>query len=237
MIVLILAGGIGSRLQSVINNVPKPMADINEKPFLYYLFNYLSKFSINEVILSVGYKKDIIIDYFGNRIDNLNITYSIEDEPLGTGGAIKNSFRLFSQKEDDSIVVINGDTFFDIDLNELLDKHMLLNADITIAVKKMYNFERYGSVSIRENYITDFNEKQFTNEGYINGGVYIINKNLFNKYDEELNRFSFEQYIEKRVNQLKISAYLSEGYFIDIGIPEDYEKAKKNIKLVNNGNI
>ena len=220
-----LAGGLGTRLRGVINDLPKPMAIINGKPFLHYVFVYLSKQKINNVILSVGYKAEIIESFFGNRYLDIEIAYSKETEPLGTGGGIKQAFQLVN----DFAFVLNGDTFFDIDLNSLRDFHLQNEADITLALKSMKNFDRYGTVLLHENRIVNFEEKKFLVEGLINGGVYFFGKNIFENIVEE--KFSFEKVVlEKYVSQKKLCGKIYNDYFIDIGIPEDYLKAQQELK-------
>jgi len=226
MEVIILAGGLGTRLQSVINNIPKPMADINGKPFLEYMLQYLDSFSISTVILSVGYKENIIKDYFGNKYKNINIKYSSEETPLGTGGAIKRALTLV---EKENVLVLNGDTFIDIDLREFINTYKEKTFHISIGLNKMYNFDRYGAVSILKNKIVNFEEKQFKKEGFINSGIYIINKHIFDKINIE--RFSFEDFLQKNIDNLNIYPFIcNNSYFIDIGIPSDYERCKLDFK-------
>ena len=168
---IILCGGLGTRLRSVISDVPKPMAPINNKPFLAFVLEYLKKQNISRVVLAVSYKYEIIQEYFGNSYLGMQILYSIEKEPLGTGGAILEALNLINS---DSCYVLNGDTFFDVNLDRL----KLDDSDICVALKPMKNFDRYGSVDIDNNsYISAFNEKKFTSNGLINGGVYLIKKN------------------------------------------------------------
>lgn len=220
MEVIVLAGGFGTRLQSVVKDVPKPMADINGKPFLEYILEYLLNYGITKTILSVGYKKEIIENYFGNSYKAIDIVYSKEDEPLGTGGAIKKAL-TFCKSE--NVLVLNGDTFFEINLQTLIQEHKKADADVTISLKKMYNFDRYGKVILEKNRVISFAEKEFSSSGLINGGVYIIRKDIFDIYEK---KFSFEQeFLEKKLSMLSICAYIDKGYFIDIGIPKDYEKA------------
>ncbi|WP_373034661.1 nucleotidyltransferase family protein [Sulfurimonas sp.] len=224
---IILAGGFGTRLQSVVKDVPKPMADINGKPFLEYILNMLSKQGVTDVVFSVGYKADIIKKYFGHKYKNININYSIEEIALGTGGAIKKSLDMCKEKD---VLVLNGDTYFDVSLNELFDKYKELDCSLILSLKVMHNSNRYGSVIVENNYIKSFTEKKYKEKSLINGGVYIINKNLFT--NSILNgTFSFESdFLEKNVNNLKFGFLISNGYFIDIGIPEDYEKAKLDLQ-------
>jgi D-glycero-alpha-D-manno-heptose 1-phosphate guanylyltransferase len=220
---IILAGGFGTRLQSVVKNLPKPMADINNKPFLDYILDYLLKYEITDVVLSVGYKQEVIKEKYKESYKSINIKYASEDEPLGTGGAIKNALQYI---EGEHVVVLNGDTFFDIDLKEFIEQHIFTKTDATLALKKMYKFDRYGRVDIEGNYVKGFIEKDFCEEGLINGGIYILKKEIFDKYSFSKN-FSFENDIlEKKVSSINIGAYVSDGFFIDIGIPEDYARAK-----------
>lgn len=230
MTAIILAGGFGTRLQSVVRDVPKPMADINGKPFLEYLFQYLSKYNISDVVLSVGYKQEIIKDYFGNKYKNINIKYSCEDTPLGTGGAIKKAFSLI--ETDDSILVINGDTFFDVNLDNLTNKTIKNNFDIVMSLKELKDFDRYGSVIVEDNIIMDFQEKKFITKGYINCGVYVIRKQIFDNM-EALNNFSFEEFLKSNLSNLAAYSHISnDSYFIDIGIPDDYTKAQIDFKEI-----
>ncbi|MBM7609068.1 D-glycero-alpha-D-manno-heptose 1-phosphate guanylyltransferase [Lysinibacillus composti] len=224
---IILAGGFGTRLRSVVSDVPKPMAPVADKPFLNYLFEYLSKFQITSVVLCTGYKHEIIEQYFSNTFKEISIKYSVEDEPLGTGGAIKKAFDLI---ESDSAIILNGDTLFNVDLSQLIAAHEKNNAEISIALKHLTNYDRYGSVLLENNQVVGFEEKQFKNEGYINGGVYIINKAVFEKFDLP-KTFSFEkEVLETKHSKLNVHGYQSSAYFIDIGIPGDYEKAQKEVK-------
>lgn len=221
--VIILAGGFGTRLSSVVKDVPKPMAPVNGYPFLHYIFKELQHQHIQEVILSVGYKKEIIQDFFQDNYLDISIQYAVENEPLGTGGGIKRAFSLV--KED--AFILNGDTYFDIKLTQLKDA----SADICIALKPMFEFDRYGSVEINERQrIIAFNEKKYCPHGLINGGVYYFHKSLFDRILTE-EKFSFEKDIlEKHLNDLNIYGKIFDNYFIDIGIPEDYERAKHDFK-------
>lgn len=213
---IILCGGLGTRLRSVISDVPKPMAPINNKPFLAFVLEYLKKQNISRVVLAVSYKYEIIQEYFGNSYLGMQILYSIEKEPLGTGGAILEALNLINS---DSCYVLNGDTFFDVNLDRL----KLDDSDICVALKPMKNFDRYGSVDIDNNsYISAFNEKKFTSNGLINGGVYLIKKNIFNSFNLP-NKFSFEEFFQENFLIFNAKATLFDDYFIDIGIPQDYK--------------
>lgn len=215
---IILAGGFGTRLQSVVSNVPKPMAPINDKPFLEYLMDELNCQGFDKVVLAVGYKRECIINYFGNKYKNIDIVYSIEESPLGTGGCVKQAIKFI---DDDFVFILNGDTMFKIDFNEMSK----LNA-LSIACKKMYNFDRYGEVNINELMITSFSEKRYVEEGYINGGIYYLPITVFDSFNIS-EKFSLEKdFFEVYIKSLNIKAFLSDDYFIDIGIPSDYAKAQ-----------
>lgn len=217
---IVLAGGFGTRLKDVVKNIPKPMADIGGKPFLEILLEYLRQNSIEKVILSVGYKKEFIMNYFKNNFKCLKISYSIENKPLGTGGAIKKALELI---DDDNVFILNGDTFFNINLLDMKRFHLKNCADITISLKNMKNFDRYGAVVLNKSRVIKFEEKKNVKSGYINGGTYILKKDIL-KDQEDI--FSFEEYLSK--TKKNIYGYKNDSYFIDIGVPEDYLKAKKD---------
>ena len=221
---IVLAGGLGTRLRSVISDLPKPMAPIGEKPFLEYILKYLQKNSITRVILSVGYKWETIKEYFGDKFENIELIYSVEDEPLGTGGAIK---KAMNQVKNSQVYIINGDTFFDVDLKSLVLKD---NSKLILSLKHMTNFDRYGCVeSDNNNLVLAFTEKEYRESGNINGGIYLASKDIFNDYDLD-EKFSFEEFMQINFKELKISEKVFENYFIDIGIPEDYAKAQNEIE-------
>ncbi len=230
MEVIILAGGIGKRLQGIVKDVPKPMADIKGKPFLSYLMDYLSGKGVNKVLLSVGYKYEVIKSYFGLKYENLDIEYIIENEPLGTGGALRESL---NKARGDDVMVLNGDTFFNIDLKKMVDFHFTHDSIITIAVKSMYNFDRYGTVRLEKDRIVGFEEKSFKDFGYINGGVYVVNKTISSFFKQKKTPFSFEvDFLYENIKNIPSFAFICDNYFIDIGVPEDYERAQKELKNI-----
>lgn len=216
---IVLAGGFGTRLRKVVSDVPKPMAPINGRPFLEYLLDELIKKGITKVIIAVGYKKELIKNYFHEKYKEIEIVYSEEDIPLGTGGAIKKALNLSKEKD---VFVINGDTIFDVDIKEMYKFHQENNLFLTLAIKEMRNFDRYGSLILDGNKIIKFEEKKYVEKGYINGGIYLLNREIL-KNNAEI--FSFEKEILENKNcEIEKYGYKSEGYFIDIGIPEDYYK-------------
>ena len=225
---LILAGGKGTRLQSIVSKLPKSMAPINGIPFLSYQFNLLLKHEIKTAYLAVGHLSELIKNYYGNSYQGINLEYIKENEPLGTGGAIS---QAISHTKTNDILVLNGDSIFTIDLKEFFDSHVQKQADFSVALKKLKNFDRYGVVKMDDNQkIIDFEEKQHQQEGHINGGVYILNKLKFGslKFPKA---YSFEkEFLESQFNNFKFYGYPSTSYFLDIGIPEDYEQAQQDFK-------
>ncbi|MGI7822128.1 nucleotidyltransferase family protein [Campylobacter coli] len=213
---IVLAGGLGTRLKSVVQDLPKPMAPINGKPFLAFVLEYLKKQGIAEVILSVSYKYELIQEYFKDEFEGMKIRYNVEKELLGTGGAIKDALKLIQNQ----VYVLNGDTIFDIDLKKLV----LNGSKICIALKQMQNFDRYGTVNVDEQgIVTSFEEKVFKKQGLINGGIYLLKKDIFDEFSLE-KKFSFEEFLQENYKLLKIQTQIFDDYFIDIGIPEDYIK-------------
>lgn len=227
---IILAGGFGTRLQSVVSDVPKPMAPINSIPFLNYQLAYLKHFGIENIILSVGYLNEKIRDYYQSELNGLNINYVIEETPLGTGGGIRKAMEL---NKDELVLALNGDSYFDVDLYHFKKLHSLKNSQISLALRKVQNASRYGAIKIDEtDRITSFKEKSSqAHEGFINAGVYILNQDVFLKHTPANCNFSIEKdFFEKQHQTLPIYGFEFSGYFIDIGIPEDYNKAQHDFK-------
>jgi D-glycero-alpha-D-manno-heptose 1-phosphate guanylyltransferase len=230
MDVIILAGGLGTRLRPVVGELPKCMAPVCGEPFLYYLFSYLHRLpEIKRIILSLGYKHEAVVEWTESLKEfDFEYVYSIEDEPLGTGGAIKKSL-IYANEE--NVLILNGDTFFNIDLNLFLQQHIGCNALLSVALKPMTQFERYGNVEVNEKaVITAFREKQYCKEGQINGGIYLLktSRNLLESFPD---KFSYETaFLQPQAKEGNIYGFTHNDYFIDIGIPEDYAKANAGIK-------
>jgi D-glycero-alpha-D-manno-heptose 1-phosphate guanylyltransferase len=225
---IVLAGGFGTRLKNVVNDVPKPMAPVNGKPFLTYILDFLQKKGTKKVVLCTGYLSEIIERFYGNSYKNIVLEYSVEKEPLGTGGAIKKALDYITEE---NVLILNGDTFFDVELDKMISDHINKNADFTLALKPMKEFDRYGTVQISQNgRVTGFEEKRYQSAGYINGGVYVIKKNIFESTDLP-EKFSLESdFMCKTLSRKHFNGFVSDTYFIDIGIPEDYYKAEKDFK-------
>lgn len=227
---IILAGGLGTRLQGVIGAYPKCMAPVNGQPFLAYLFEYLGRQKCTRVILSLGYKHKVITDWIEDQDTLFEVDCVIEEEPLGTGGGILAAMEM---AETDDVAIVNGDTMFKVDLAQQLAFHRSKNAETTLALKKMKQFDRYGIVNTdAPGTITSFEEKQYRDEGMINGGVYFINRERFLARNLP-DKFSFEKdYLEKFVKEKKFYGFESDSYFIDIGVPTDYDTAQIDFKTL-----
>jgi D-glycero-alpha-D-manno-heptose 1-phosphate guanylyltransferase len=219
---VILAGGMGTRLHEVVPDLPKPMAPVNGKPFLWYLLKWLTEYPVSKIILSTGYKHESIISYFGNSFEGIPVKYTIEKEPLGTGGGLVFAAGKASGSD---FIVINGDTYFPIDLNRFCLFHTGHSAFITVALKKMKDFSRYGTIEYTDGKILQFHEKKFCHDGFINGGIYVMNRNmLMSRHLPEI--FSLEKdVLEKSSGTSDLFGMAFNEPFLDIGIPEEYRRA------------
>ena len=229
---IILAGGLGTRLRSVITNLPKCMAPVAGKPFIHFVIEFLKENGVTHFIFSVGYLHEVIEKYLQENYPHLNYTLSIEDEPLGTGGAIKLACSKVLGKE---VLICNGDTLYKIDVLAFSQFHQEKKSACTLSLKPMHDFDRYGVVEINKvGNIQSFKEKQFYQSGLINGGLYALDVERFlNESFPE--KFSFEkEYLERKVaaaspEKTDMFGMIQDKYFIDIGIPEDYEKAQRDL--------
>ncbi len=230
--VIILAGGFGTRLSGVVKDLPKPMANIQGKPFLHYIFQQLKKYDVRHVVLSTGYKSQQITDYFGSRYQGIHIDYAVEKSPLGTGGGILNAMSYCSSGE---VFILNGDTFFDIDLRQFLQLHSGHRAAMSIALRRMDDCSRYGFVRRDEtDRIVLFGEKkEGMKDCLINGGSYLIDRRQLQSLPLPP-KFSMEKDVfERYVGQLPIYGFAFDAYFIDIGIPSDYKRAQDELPRLN----
>lgn len=225
---IILAGGRGTRLQAVCPDLPKVMAPVGSRPFLEILIDYLGREGIESVILSVGYRHEAIVEFFGDRYGCVSISYAIEHQPLGTGGAMR---KALAQLSPGPAVVLNGDTFLQADYRKLMAAHRAAKASLTIALKHVDDVSRYGSVALSGDRIVGFSEKQAAGPGVINTGVYVLGADIFDGYDLP-ESFSFERdFLYRAPGVIAPHGHLVDGYFIDIGIPEDYRRAIAELPL------
>jgi NDP-sugar pyrophosphorylase family protein len=224
---IVLAGGLGTRLKSIIAEVPKPLAPINGKSFLSYLIANLKKQGISKIHLSIHHLAEKIIETFK---EEEGLEFHLEEDLLGTGGAIR--FNLQFVKSE-NIFVFNGDVMSSTNLFEMQNFHLKHESQFTISATSVEDVSRFGSLQILENgKIANFGEKALEGKGFINSGIYLANAKFLN---EELckiqkNSFSIEKdFFEGNKNLL---AFKNEGYFFDIGTPKDYldfqEKVKSN---------
>jgi D-glycero-alpha-D-manno-heptose 1-phosphate guanylyltransferase len=222
---IIIAGGKGTRLSAVLSDRPKPMAPIHNKPFLSYLLDYLRGYEVKKVVLAVGYMHEKVQRYYGKDYGGMKVAFSIEDQPLGTGGAIK---KALSQCNGESVLVMNGDSFFGVNLQLFYDQFKDSQAIAQLALKKMEDISRYGSVTLGANdLIKSFNEKGETGLGLINGGVYALDRNKVLPFLTK-ESFSFEyDFLGLQVGHQAITGITFDSAFIDIGTPESYQEAIK----------
>ena len=223
---IVLAGGFGTRLAQVVKDVPKPMASVCGRPFLEYQMDWLTGQGVDRIVLAVGYKKECVMDHFGQEYKSAAIAYSVEDTPLYTGGAAKKALGLCREER---VFIANGDSWFPVDLRQMRRDAEASGVPVTIAVKRMKDFSRYGDVAVdKEGFITAFQEKSYCEDGRINGGVYDVVRTVLDDYPEafSIEKDCFPALVSKR----KIRAFSDEASFIDIGIPEDYARVQKFFK-------
>lgn len=224
---LILAGGKGTRLQSVVSDLPKPLAPVAGRPFLAWQLDHLASQGLHKVILSIGYLPDLFLDQIGESWKGMSIRYVREDAPLGTGGAIRWACEQFT---DSQFWVLNGDTYTDFDLSAMWEFHQASRTICTLALKQMTDFDRYGTVQIDgQGRILGFSEKMAVDAGLINAGVYLMHRDLILGQPSGV-AFSFEtEVLEKLAGQGDLSGLPVAGHFLDIGIPDDYQISQSAI--------
>ncbi len=227
---IILAGGLGTRLRSSVPDLPKCMAPVADHPFLKYVVDYFRRQGITRVVFSLGYKHELIEEFLANEYADLDYSCIIESEPLGTGGAV---YKSISEVKSDDVLVLNGDTYFEINLSTLSAFHESNEADCTLSLKQMMKTDRYGTVELDAyRRIQSFKEKQFNENAIVNGGVYALKVPSF-AAETFPEKFSFEKdYFEAFYQERKMFGLIQKGYFIDIGIPEDYSRAQQDFKLI-----
>ena len=228
---IVLAGGLGTRLASRLHGLPKPMAPVAGRPFLEILLTQLRRSGCSRVLLSVGHQHTVIQDHFGASFHGMPLDYVIESGPLGTGGAIR---LALARAREESVLVLNGDTFLDADYAAMLRFHAAEvqargGAAVTLAVVHRDDVSRYGSVTIEGHRITGFQEKGSSGPGWISAGTYALSRNL--AWPPALpEKFSVEQdFFVPEVARLRPAAFKVDGFFLDIGIPEDLDRAQAEL--------
>lgn len=232
---ILLCGGLGTRLRSVVSDRPKPMADIAGKPFLHYLVRMLSEKGVERFVFALGYMGEQIEAYFQDvREYGISIVYSYEESPLGTGGAIRNAL---SKMQEEDVLILNADTYFDMDYRSLFQEQSRKCADMTIASREIEDVSRYGAIlKDTDGRILRWNEKQSGSgetaprRGEINGGIYVMKRSLIEKIPagkQSLENDCIPVWLSHSIN---IHALRSDGYFMDIGVPEDYRRFQEDVQ-------
>jgi D-glycero-alpha-D-manno-heptose 1-phosphate guanylyltransferase len=223
---ILLAGGFGTRLAARLNGVPKPMAPVAGRPFLEILLNQVQRAGCTRAFLSIGYLHEQIQNHFGLSWRGMQLHYVIEETPLGTGGAIRAALGQAAEK---SVLILNGDTFLQADYASLLAFHAAEDARMTMAITHQADIARYGGVLIAGKRVVGFQEKGRSGPGWINAGAYVLNSNL--EWPQSLpEKFSFEtDFLAPEIGRLAPAAFQVDGFFLDIGVPEDLDRAQTEL--------
>ena len=222
---VVLAGGLGTRLRSVVPNLPKPMAPVAGRPFLEILLTMLARKGVQRAVLSVGYRANVIQSHFGPRFNGLELVYEVEAEPLGTGGALRAALARCQSKQ---ALVVNGDTFLDLDVAELAARWQAHKRPLIVG-RQMADTARYGRLRVDGSRLTGFQEKGPSGPGLINTGHYLLPTNLLDACGLP-SAFSFEaDFITPRLAELELEVFETTGQFIDIGVPDDYQRAQTEL--------
>lgn len=223
---IILAGGLGTRLRSTVPDLPKPMAPINGRPFLEHQMDYWIQQGVTRFVLSVGFMRDKIMAHFQNEYRGVEVAYAEEIEPLGTGGGLVLAYQKLIG--DQPFLVMNGDTFFEVDLKALQNFHHDKHASVSMALFQVEANDRYMGVQVSsDGYIQKFRAEQGVSQ-LANGGVYLMNREVLKDTPWQTGaKLSLEDDLFQRIQQSGhyIGGMLFEGRFIDIGVPFDYQRA------------
>ena len=225
---VILAGGLGTRLRAAVSDVPKPMAPINGRPFLEYQIDFWFEQGIKHFILSVGYKHEIISSYFGSQYHGATIDYVVEDVPMGTGGGLLASLKYLSNIN--PFLLLNGDSFFEVSISDLLKHHLVNRAAVTFSLFRTSERGRYMGMQLSDDgRILSLGDKKDQSDVLANGGVYIVDPMAFDGFPAPTKvAISLEGDIfpELLKSEAGMWGHQSNGFFIDIGVPEDYFRAQ-----------
>jgi mannose-1-phosphate guanylyltransferase len=228
---LLLVGGLGSRLRSELGYLPKPMVDVGGRPFLERLMINLRSYNIRSIVLAVSYGRELIESHFGDGAAlGVSIRYSREAEPLGTGGALRNALPLL---RGDHIVVVNGDSFVDVDYDDLLRFHRMHGKRLTIVAVHRSDCRDFGRLRISDNRIALFLEKDHSDPsaGYINGGAYIFDRLLVDSIPAGAVRsLEMDVFPSLLTNGECIPVYCSDRYFMDLGTPERLQQMREDFR-------
>jgi D-glycero-alpha-D-manno-heptose 1-phosphate guanylyltransferase len=222
---IVLAGGLGTRLKKVVPDLPKPMAPVAGRPFLEILLSMLAGKGFTRVILSLGFMSEKISSHFGDDYLGMELAYEIEDQPLGTGGAIR---AALARCEKDHAFIFNGDTYLDLEV-DALEYLWQESHNPMIVVREVPDTARFGRVDISDGRVTDFLEKGESGLGLINAGCYVLPKDGLDEFPLG-QLFSIEtDYFIKNLHQIRFDGFITQGRFIDIGVPVDYALAQTEL--------
>ncbi len=223
---VVLAGGFGTRLRSVVPDLPKPMAPVAGRPFLEILLAMLAAKGVRLAVLSLGYQADVIVRHFGGSFQGIELVHEIETEPLGTGGALKAALARCSG---DAALVVNGDTFLDLELDALRSRWQAQRRPLIVG-RELPDTARFGRLSTRGSVLLGFAERGAGGPGVINMGHYVLPTDLFKPYPALPRSFSFEaDFLAPHAAELAFEVFVTQGLFIDIGVPEDYRRAQTEL--------
>ena len=227
--IAILAGGLGTRIESVLDETPKILAPVGERPFLSFLLDWLAKYGARRVVLGLGHLAHAVIDYLDGRgPDGIQIVPVIEPDPLGTAGALR---FMKDRLRSDPVLVINGDSFVDVDLCDFVVSHAASNAEVSLICTELENTSHSGRVSVSEQgRIIDFIEKDIKHEGpgFINAGVYLFSAAMLSRI-EKTTGSSLEHDVFEMMAPETLHAMTGQFRFIDIGTPESLATATEVI--------
>jgi D-glycero-alpha-D-manno-heptose 1-phosphate guanylyltransferase len=225
---IVLAGGLGTRLRRVVGDVPKPMAPVAGRPFLAWILDRLAQSGFERVVLAVGYRHEVIEHHFSHAWRGVELHYSVEAQPLGTGGALRLAADHVSGWP---VFVLNGDTFLDLDYGAMLEAHLRGQERMSMAVCRVADAGRYGALDLHDGHVRGFLEKGRAGPGVINAGTYLLSQDVLDRIPHGV-PFSFEQQLlVPEVGAIRPAAYQTEDLFIDIGVPEDYARAQQLFAL------
>lgn len=224
---VILCGGLGKRLRSVNPDLPKVMVAVEKKPFLDITIGYLKKEGVRRMVFCTGYKAEVIEQYYQRAGCGLSFAFAREKKPLGTGGALKNAKEIITS---DPFFCLNGDSFSGIDYQTLLDFHQRKNALATLVVARHEGQNDCGAITLDcEKHIVSFKEKDPSAHSFVSAGIYCFAQKIFSLLPDEMN-FSLEYDCFPRLVGKGLYGYVSERQFFDIGTPDRYRQAQKQLK-------
>lgn len=219
---IVLAGGFGTRLKQVVPDLPKPMAPVSGRPFLEILLASLARKGFRRVLLSLGYLADKVVDHFGDQFSGMDLVYEIEKTPLGTGGAVR---QALTRCTDDHVFVFNGDTFLDLEVKDV-EAHWKKYHVPVIVARDVADTARYGRLETADGRVLGFSEKGTSGPGLINAGCYVLPADSLDGFVSG-QPFSLEtDYLANAVGERRFDLFVTNGHFIDIGVPEDYARAQ-----------